>query len=100
MKTILVALAFLLCSSFTFAGDKPVKYEVEFSGKYNAVSIEQAQKIVGELIKQHQSACKMRVVIQKPTDNLTNLLLMSTNANDVIFTDALRDASITQLEEK
>jgi hypothetical protein len=45
--------------------EEPVKYEVTFNIKYNALTAEEAKELVGMLLVKHKDACKVEVDVKK-----------------------------------
>ena len=55
----------LIVSSPAVADKDKVYYEVKITVVYNALSINDAKKKIGEILYEHQSACKTKVGIEK-----------------------------------
>ena len=70
--TLVLALLVIFSFPMSFAGDKDkkVEYAVTINITYNALSIADANKIVGDILEKHQDACKVNVEINKG-DTLT-----------------------------
>ena len=64
---ILIAVCFLVGAvSPISAGDKKeVKYEVKITVTYNALSIKEADRVIGNALRNHQDACDVNVVSKK-----------------------------------
>ena len=68
---ILIAVCFLLVGSTIGAEDKKpeVKYEVKITVTYNALSIKEADRVIGNALRNHQDACDVKVVSKKVNTN-------------------------------
>ena len=62
--TVLILAALLIFSTVAFAGDD-TEYEVSFTVRYNAVSIERATQIASYVMRMHADACKTELKIKK-----------------------------------
>ena len=62
--TVLILAALLIFSTVAFAGDD-TEYEVSFTVRYNAVSVEKAIQIASQIMRMHADACKTEVKIKK-----------------------------------
>jgi len=73
MKKLIVAIVVLLALPIglkaTYAADEPeTEYEVTISVTYNAVSIEEANKIISDVLERHKTACKTEARAKKVGD--------------------------------
>lgn len=74
MKKLIVAIVVLMALAIglkaAYAADDPeTKYEVTISVTYNAVSIEEANKIIADALERHKTACKTDVKAKKVGDD-------------------------------
>lgn len=70
MKKLIVAIVVLLALAIglkvAYATDEPeTKYEVTISVTYNAVGIEEANKIIADVLERHKAACKSEAKAKK-----------------------------------
>lgn len=72
----IVVVVLLFCSVATAANVKAdeVKYEVTISVTYNAVTIEEANKIIADALERHKTACNVNVSTKKGPSNEGNLI--------------------------
>ena len=75
MKKFIVAIVVLMALAIglkaAYAADEPeTKYEVTISVTYNAVSIEEANKIIADALERHKTSCKTDVKAKKVGDTL------------------------------
>ena len=72
---ILIAACFLLGAVSSISADDTkkslVRYEVKITVTYNALSIEDAGKVVAQAMRDHQKACSVKVVTKKVGGLLT-----------------------------
>ena len=68
---ILITACLLLVGSTIGAEDKKaeVKYEVKITVTYNALSIKEADRVIGNALRNHQDACDVKVVSKKVNNN-------------------------------
>ena len=72
MKRLVLALAIVLMASVAIASDKQpeTKYEVVIEVKYNAVTVKEADRIIGNALRNHTSACKLKVNSRKLSNDI------------------------------
>lgn len=66
---VLVLLFIMSVFAVSLCAEEPVKYEVEFTIKYNAMTPEEATELIGLLLLQHKDSCKVNVDIKKVGDS-------------------------------
>ena len=70
---------------------KPVKYLVKISIKYNAVDREHAQRLVEEILSNHESACEVNIDIDRGnTLGIANIDLTDATIDTGTLSELLR----------
>ena len=72
MKRLITALVIVLMASVAVASDlqPETKYEVVIEVKYNAVTVKEADRIIGNALRNHTSACKLKVNSRKLSNDI------------------------------